>query len=483
MPVRYDDIGLNGQYMQDTTPLVEKMDAKKQYDAVSDMMSNIIDEKQKMKNTAAIDMVGTLTPIIYYQVIAESSANYTVSNSQPSDLSINETKYNLIKNFKVKFTGPIDNDTEGEEGTKSFVTNGSFIVLPRTIKPNEGDLFIINYYNKKMCYVVNTVNVKSFEQDSGFECQFSLYKQDYDVPTNQIKGTYEFIQELIGTTYRAVLKPEEYDNLNKFQALYKHLSSVYNTLFYNSHMNTYIIKDYKASYFIEENNYNINKNTLGKLNGVFRATVNPFIVAADRSHVNRDDHCCYDNYLNEFIAKHRIFRYFDDLLISIDPLLPEDRVGYKRSVFGCLETRSVSNYKNKFVSPIEINICQPGISPLFVGKTNILHLDKPLPDAKDEIFPQSLIKQLTNGKSIDMNINCTDKAYASIDVLIIETIVRYVYKSTDDFIDRFKTLYDNIDELYEHNIKPIYIYYLFPLLGYVIEKTIEELYEDNILLK
>ena len=82
-----------------------------------------------------------------------------------------------------------------------------------------------------------------------------------------------------------------------------------------------------------------------------------------------------------------------------------------------------------------------------------------------------------------MNIDCTDKAYASIDVLIIETIVRYVYKSTDDFIDRFKTLYDNIDELYEHNIKPIYIYYLFPLLGYVIEKTIEELYEDNILLK
>ena len=193
MPVRYDDIGLNGQYMKDTTPLVEKMDAKKQYDAVSDMMSNIIDEKQKMKNTAAIDMVGTLTPITYYQVIAESSANYTVSNNQPTDLSINETKYNLIKNFKVKFTGPIDNDTEGEEGTKSFVTNGSFIVLPRTIKPNEGDLFIINYYNKKMCYVVNTVNVKSFEQDSGFECQFSLYKQDYVVPTNQIKGTYEFI--------------------------------------------------------------------------------------------------------------------------------------------------------------------------------------------------------------------------------------------------------------------------------------------------
>ena len=94
MPVRYDDIGLNGQNMQDTTPLVEKIDAKKQYDAVSDMMSNIIDEKQKMKNTAAIDMVGTLTPVTYYQVLAESSANYATNNSQPSDLSINDTKFN-----------------------------------------------------------------------------------------------------------------------------------------------------------------------------------------------------------------------------------------------------------------------------------------------------------------------------------------------------------------------------------------------------
>lgn len=483
MPVRYDDIGNNGQYMQDQTPLTEKLETKPQYDAISDMMSNIIDEKQKMKNTSAIDMVGALSPVIYYQVVSSSLSNYTVSNSQPSDLAQDETKYKLIKNFKVKFNSPIDSSDEGEEGTKSFVTAGSITILPRTIKPNEGDLFILNYYNKKMCYIVNTVNVKSFETDSGFECEFSLYKQDYEPPSSIVSGTYNFVQELVGTTYRAVLKPEEYENLIKFQMLYKHLSSVYNTLFYDSHLNTYVIKDYKAVYSTNENNYNINTNTLGKMNGYFRATVNNFSVKANNSHVNRDDHCCYDNFLNKFISEHLIFRYFDNLLLTIDPLLPLDRVAYKRSIFGCLETRSVSNYKNKFVSPIDISVCQPGISPLFVGKTNILHLDKPIPDIKDKVFPESLINQITNYRSADLEMSCNDKFYASPSDLIIETIVRYIFKKTDDFVDRFKTLSDNIEQLHESEIKPIDIYYLFPLIGYILEKTIEELYEDNIILK
>lgn len=483
MPRKYDDIGNNGQYLHDTTPLTEKLETKPHYDAISDMMSNIIDEKQKMKNTSAIDMVGALSPVIYYQIVSKTSDNYATSNNTPSDISVDEQKYKLIKDFKVKFNGPIDSDNEGEEGTVSYVTNGTITILPRTIKPSEGDLFVINYYNKKMCYIINTVTIKSFEQDSGYECAFSLYKQDYEPDSSLVTGTYNFVQELVGTSYRAILKPEEYENLVHFQELYKHLSSVYNTLFYNSILNVYVIEDYKATYTLKENNYNINTNTLGKMHGYFRATVNNFNVSARNSYVNRDDHCCYDNFLNEFIAKNQIFRYNDDLLIAIDPLLPLDRIGYKRSIFNCLEARSVSNYKNKFVSPIKIDVCQPGVSALFVGKTNILHQDNPNPEVKDKVFPESLIKQIETGKSTDMTVFCNEKTYSSLESLIIETITRYVYKYTDDFVDRFKILYENIDELYEHVIKEINIYYLFPLLGYIIEKTIEELYKDNIMLK
>lgn len=484
MPIRFDDIGSNGQFLKDTTPLTEKLDTRPHYDAISEMMSNIIDEKQRMKNTAAIDMVGALTPVIYYQVIGDNDGSYRVAGENPSDISIDNKKYKLIKDFKIKFNGPIDSDPGEDEGTKSFVTSGTITILPRTIKPNEGDLFIINYYNKKMCYIIDTVTVKSFEQDSGFECSFNLYKQDYEPDQKQITGIYRFIQQFVGTTYRSVLKPEEYENLIKFQKLYKHLSSVFNTLFYDSILNVYIIKDYKATYSRDENNYNINKNTLGKLNGYFRATVNYSSSPADRSVVDRDDGCCYDNLLNRFMAKNRVFRYFDDLLITVDPLLPEDRIAYKRSVFSCLEARSVSNYKNKFVSPVKIDVAQPGISPLFVGKTSILHTDNAIEGVKDIVFPQSLIKQLDTGKSVNMDISCNDKVYSSpFDSLIAETITRYVYRKTDDFVDRFKFLYENTDELYEHSIKSVDIYYLFPLLGYVLEKFIEEIYQDNITLK
>ena len=79
-----------------------------------------------------------------------------------------------------------------------------------------------------------------------------------------------------------------------------------------------------------------------------------------------------------------------------------------------------------------------------------------------------------------MEVKCTGKVYSSIDNFIIETITRYVYNKTDDFIDRIKYLYDHIDSLYEHEISYNNIFYLFPLLGYVLEHSLQKIYSDNV---
>ena len=81
-----------------------------------------------------------------------------------------------------------------------------------------------------------------------------------------------------------------------------------------------------------------------------------------------------------------------------------------------------------------------------------------------------------------MNLKCSDIIYNSLDSMMIETIVRYVYNRKDDFVDRFVYLYENMDNLYEHDISYANIYYLFPLIGFILEKQLEEMYKNNIIL-
>jgi hypothetical protein len=228
---------------------------------------------------------------------------------------------------------------------------------------------------------------------------------------------------------------------------------------------------------------NININTLGKRAGVFRANTQADTMAHQNiPHVIPLEDCVYDNLLNTFISKNKIFRNYSGLLLSVEPKMGEDRVGYKRSIFGCVETKSIANYKNTFVLPIKIEMLSPNINSYFVGKMNAIHTDKPSYCDKVDFFPENLMLQLINGKKSDMNTNCKNIVYSSIDSMIIETIVRYCYDKCDDFIDRFNFLYENIDNLYEHDISYANIYYLFPMLGYILNRKLEEMYSDNISL-
>jgi hypothetical protein len=483
MPMKYKDFDTNQMdALHAATPIVEKLEEKQKTDAISDMMSNIIDEKQTLKNTSMIDMAGVLTPIDYYHIIPDKNNNYATDTNAPNDIAINQNKFYEIKNFKVKFPSKIELELDSEENDKSYITTGSIIILPRTIKPNENDMFIMRYYGKLLCYRITKVSPKSFEQDSGFDCEFSLYKADYEIDKSLIVSTYNYIQELVGTTYRPILTSVEYEQVQKCEKLYNHLSSVFNTLFYDRTVNGYFLKDYDPKISIDQNNNNIVTNHVNK-DFVFRSSVNydPFLYPTPKP--VKKDKVTYDNFLNKFIADHRIFRSFDGLLLSTECLLPLDRIGYKRSIFGCLETQSCANYKNTFLSPIEITVCQPGLSAYFVGKTNILHLEGKISESEYNLIPSLLINQLLNGKMIDMKSSFIANTYASLDAFIIETITRYTYSCVDDFIERFIYLYGKLDDLYEHSISYVNIYYLFPMLGYVIEQIVEKTFKDNVLFK
>ena len=480
MPIKNKDIGMD---LVNNSPLVEQV-ANSQQSAVEDMMSEIIAEQTKAKATSIMNMVGVLTTVDFYQMDTDSSNNYQVDANGPSDIAYDNKTFTEIKNFKVKLTNSTNLQNDGDEDEKNYITNGSLIVLPRTIKPNINDFFIMEYYGKKMCYRISSVDVRSYENDSGFYCEYVLYKKDYIVPQSQISTRKLYIHELIGTTYRPIMTSNELEILNKFQKLYKHLSDTFNNLFYDKTIDAYICKNYDKErdnkLFNDINNINI----LGKRGGLFKGNLQgDSFTYQNVPHGVRIEDKVYDNLLNIFMNRNKVFRDYEGMLLSVEPLLGDDRVGYRRSVFGCVETQSIANYKHNCVSPIAIEILSPEVNSYLVGKMNAIHDSVPHtnPDQK-EFFPESLKNLLINGKKQDMNLKCSDIIYNSLDSMMIETIVRYVYNRKDDFVDRFVYLYENMDNLYEHDISYANIYYLFPLIGFILEKQLEEMYKNNIIL-
>lgn len=489
MPKKFNDYDDDNDYLS-SIPITERITTPQTetiQNNTEDMLSEIVEDRTKMKNTSIMEMVGVLTTVTYYRSVKDPQNNYASDSNGPNNVALDTKKYDEISKFKVKINGAASFGQEGEEDNKSYESSGSLVILPRTIKPVEGDLFIMTYYGRDVCYRISTVETKAFEQDSGFECQYSQYKEDYRLPESMIASRYIYYHEFVGTTYRPVLTLKEYENIQHLGDLCNHISQVFNDLFYDKTVNGYLYKNYDAQkrgkdYLLDNNNI----NTLGKRGGLFRGNYDGDSIAyQNRPRVVRKEDIAYDNMLNHFITKNRIFRKYDGVTLSVEALLNLDRVSYKRSIFNCLETRTVANFKNTFVSPINIDFMQHGVPSYLVGKKNVIYSDVPITDAsEEEIFPIKLTTKLKDGKqSDDMKDSCNNKMYASIEAMIIETIVRFVYKATDDFIDRFEYLYNNIDKLYEHNIKYSDIYYLFPMLGYVIEKSLEEIYSDNILLR
>lgn len=480
MPIKNKDIGMD---LVNNEPLVEQI-SNSQQTAVDDMMSDIISEQTKAKATSIMNMVGVLTTVDFYQMDVDSSNNYQVDANGPSDIAYDTKTFTEIRKFKVKLSNSANLQNDGDEEEKNYVTNGSLVVLPRTIKPNVNDFFIMEYYGKKMCYRISSVDVKSYENDSGFYCEYVLYKKNYTVPKNQISKSLLYVHELIGTTYRPIMTSKEFENLEKFKKLYKHLSDTFNNLFYDRTIDAYICKNYDKERDNKLFNDINNINTLGKRGGVFKGNLQgDSFTYQNVPHGVRIEDMVYDNLLNIFMNQNKVFRDYGGMLLSVEPLLGDDRVGYRRSVFGCVEAQSIANYKHNCVSPIAIEILTPEINSYLVGKMNAIHdsVYHTNPDQK-EFFPESLKDRLINGKQQDMSLKCSGTVYNSIDSMMIETIVRYVYKKTDDFDERFLYLYDNMDNLYEHDISYANIYYLFPLIGFILEKQLEEMYNNNIVL-
>ena len=102
MPIKYNKNQGSDDYINNVpiTEQISNQDSTEQ--KLNDMLSNIIEEKQKLNNTSMIKMVNSLTSVTYYHIVPELSANNSIASdsSGPSDIGVETKKYQKI-NFSI----------------------------------------------------------------------------------------------------------------------------------------------------------------------------------------------------------------------------------------------------------------------------------------------------------------------------------------------------------------------------------------------
>ena len=124
MPKKFNDYDDDSDYLSNI-PITERITTP-QTDTVQsnteDMLSEIVDERTKMKNTSMIEMVGVLTTVTYYRSVKDPQNNYASDSNGPNGVALDTKKYDEISNFKVKINGSANFGQEGEEDNKSEIS-------------------------------------------------------------------------------------------------------------------------------------------------------------------------------------------------------------------------------------------------------------------------------------------------------------------------------------------------------------------------
>lgn len=455
---------------------------------------DIIDERLSNKNSAMIDMIGMLTPVTWFhQVVSGPNTQYSMNTSANSDIAFESKKYDVYNNFQVKFDSKIENSDEGDSETvRSRITEGTLIVLPRSIKPFENDIICFVYLDKFNIYRITNVEPLSMESDQSFRCSFTLFMSDKFLTEKDFKESisivneYIFKPELVGTTYRPILTYKEDEFITNMRELYNTIGKIYIDNCYDTTLNTFFLRYYGSE-----------TNTLTHLkpqdfeNPIDGSIVRPinelYYPKQFSSYYGQDPRVkyveyypinMYDNLMTYFIKTNRIFYEVEGQIYVPDLLLTIEEGVYMRSIFTAIEKRDPRRFVNKYTDSSKISVKHPGTSALLLGKYIISHFEGST-GTSVQLIPEVLKDLITNPPD-SIIVPFREKQYDNYTALISEIIARHVLRISSDLEEPLNTLHENMCYLFSDSVKPENIYYLYPMLGYVIMKTLEEKFSEKV---
>jgi len=338
-----------------------------------------------LDNTQRYSKYQTNTPtyVDYYSIKLESSTKdqglETVSEIVGNESPI---QYNKIVDFPIYLENEVSFSQQLEEESGFDVeSEGSAIVLPGTIIPQNDDIIIFKFLEKKYIYRIANVETSNTSMRTFYRISFFLSPGDIDIlEDRQVKDEYKAIYDNLGTELDVVIPQKSFTFIDDIEEIINYLSERYIRFYYDSKMNSFIYNKDKINMAIHD---------FYKDNGI------------------------YDPKLAEFIKRNELFINNKSFLknIYVECLLKNRDLDYERCFYSYLETGNEEEYKYPYFFFNSIN---EATFMMFQDKFHEL-VHNPIQIYKNKFVPAD---KITDGKFTSIDI----KKYALYDSLLIDDL-------------------------------------------------------------
>jgi hypothetical protein len=440
----------------------------KPHEAEQRIANAILQDKIEFKDSPLSRMTGLKTIVTYYQQKAVGKNDYLINTSTLGSTDPNNMLFIKVKNFVILCQGETTAQTEVKEIGVDFNAEGQAKFFPKSIKPLIGDYFIMSVYNKPSLFKVTNVNKITMEDDTAYEINYELIQENPDDKLRQLEEliteTYEFVYAHIGTSFRTLFRTDEYLALEKLDAMYQRVASLFNEYFYDADKNTYILV----------------YDTLD------RKDETPYVVAAENRNgesltppsLNNSDSWynaqMYDRMLVEFITRNKLFDYVDRHIFRVNQLRTDGEKWYSKTIYYALENQTSKRIVFKYLLPSPVTRVTIATTLNLYGIVSLEPMAEKLLDSLDLYPPKLLSYILWDAQEKNLE-DCLLNSYENILEFICEIIGLHVNKKEAYMLDRLLKLYEYLDTFFDLSNSKHHMFYLFPLLALVIRRTMDRL--------
>ncbi len=449
----------------------------------------VLQDRLEVKNTPLSRMTALKTSVVYYQQKTIGRNDYLSNTAGVNTIDVNKFNFIKIHDFVIICQSENSYSPESTEISIDINVDGEAKVLPKTIQPLVGDRFIMSVGDRNCLFKVTGVNKTTIETDSAYSLNYTLEEEvlgeKYDEIESCVSDVRHFVYAHVGTSFRTIFREDEYIALDKLSKMYNTMSELYNEMFFNSEKNTYVLK-YDTVDIKDESGVPLEESRLSN---------DPYIVAPDstsnqngmaqlndRPALNNSDtwygSLMYDRMLIEFIIRTKLFNRVKKRIYKPTQLQQDLEKWYSKTVFYALDHQTNRLLRFKTFLPTPITRVTVASTLNLYGMVSLEPYIDPMSNTLN-LYPPKLIESMMwNDKERsdeDINLN----TYADMIELMVETVGLYVRKKDDCILSRLLKMYDNFEDFYELSIRDQNTFYLFPMVAYVIIKTMDRLSDPN----
>lgn len=327
----------------------------REQDIVQDNIKKYI-ERAASDYTRYLDTKPTF--VTYYQRdVVGSTYDKGLENVEKYVGKDSPNKFKKIENLPIYGIDNLSLSMSREDRGMDISYEGDGIIIPNTISPYPEDFFTIEYIGEIYLFKINNINKDGIKGKPFFKIEFSFFKilEDERDIDEQISDEYTLIFKNIGAEDRAIVKKEDYLNID-------YLDKLYNKLY------THFVK-----YFFDR-----------KLN----------VVSFESKGFK-----LYNRHLNKFIMDNELlkmnYEYMDSIYL-VD-VMQEDISFfelYKKSIYYALQQQDTSSLEGEFIFPMIINDVHTPFAQYSYNYHTVNFMENDLDGKTINIFPESFIGRL-----------------------------------------------------------------------------------------